>query len=145
MPDVEVVRYIAEDEYGQVRAQCLTDAGFPTTAGDDGGLGGSFTRDRAQEHALANYVCAAKFPLDPKYQVPLTADQVSVLYDYFVDALIPCLVDHGHMIGEPPTREGFFRDFAEGRQWTPYLDLGRDAALSELEKACPSVPDDLVE
>jgi hypothetical protein len=140
IPEVEFVRYISQDEYGEVRAECLTALGFPTAAHDDGGFGGSFTRDQAEAHAVADYTCEVRFPLDPKYTAPLTNAQLVALYDYYVNELTPCLESAGESVGPPPSESVFIEGYSGSDPWTPYLALGTGADYAALEKACPSVP-----
>ena len=41
------------------------------------------------------YTCNAKYPMDPKSNVPLTDEGLGELFDYFTDELKPCLEAEG--------------------------------------------------
>jgi hypothetical protein len=149
-PDVELVRLVDPYEWPQVQAECMHGEGFPDVAIlPDGGLQPGLS-DEAQESAylLSRYVCTAKYPIDPKYAAPLTAEQIGAVYDYYLDDLVPCLEDNGYSVPEPPSREVFEENFA-GERWSPYAEVfGADPSIPideyyRVSAECPQWPTDL--
>ena len=133
-PDVDFVRYVAPDDTADTYAACMTDAGFPdydpyATANDNVG----------QTRAL--FVCISEYPLEPRYYNLLTTGQLEFLYDYYQEAVVPCLTGAGVEVGTVPTREQFSKPLQGGGAylWDPWQglgDLGQQEFLS-LSLRCP--------
>ena len=84
---------------------------------------------------LAFYRCAAEHPVNPEAEL-LTDDQLNYIYDYYLQALVPCMVLNGFPPSTAPTRVEFF---ALAGQWSPYYSV--DVGLSgiqyeEIEQTC---------
>ena len=74
----------------------MHDLGWPDVrATSDGGLDRQDPNTQAGAHTLAMYTCNAKYPMDPKSNVPLTDEGLGELFDYFTDELKPCLEAEG--------------------------------------------------
>lgn len=133
-PEVEFVEYADPQNTASVYADCMIDAGFPdydpyATANDDVG------------QTLALFVCISKYPLEPRYYDLFTTRQLEFLYDYYQEAVIPCLTGAGVDIGAVPTREKFTRPLRGGGiyLWSPWQrmgELGQQEFLS-LSLKCP--------
>jgi hypothetical protein len=143
--DVEMVRYISIDEFGVVRARCLTEQGFQATATFDGGL--TFTPvpdDQGEAQRIASMRCAVMYPVHPRYHQPPTEAQLRITYDYYVDELVPCLAAAGYDAGEPPTWETFRATYFDDGSWTPYRGVVATnpdpAAWQEINETCPQAP-----
>jgi hypothetical protein len=139
-PQVEVVRVISSEEWATVIADCLVQAGFAVTASYDGIAYDSVATAQAEPFALAQYVCNATYPLDPKYNAAPTDDQIRALYDYRGGELTACLEEQGYAVEAPPS----FQRFAENDGgWSPYDQLIMSGAfdLSAMQKICPELPD----
>jgi hypothetical protein len=133
-PDVDFVRYVDPDDTAGTYAECMIDAGFPdydpyATANDDVG------------QTLALFVCISEYPLEPRYYNLFTTRQLEFLYDYYQEAVIPCLTGAGVDVGEIPTREQFTKPLQGGGAylWSPWQgasELGQQEFLS-ISLRCP--------
>lgn len=149
-PDVDRVRFVDPIEWPTVQAECMHAAGFPDTAvSPDGGLSpGALAPGQEDAYLLARYVCVAQHPIDPKYSVPLTEQQIQAVYRYYVDDLIPCLEREGYTVPAPPSVEVFIETFGTS-QWMPYAKVfGTDPSIPiseyyRVSAACPQWPSDL--
>jgi hypothetical protein len=108
-PQVEVVRVISMEEWPTVIADCLVEAGFAVTASNGGIAYDNVATAQAEPFAVAQYVCNATYPLDPKYNAAPTDDQLRALYDYRTGELTTCLEEQGYAVEAPPS----FQRFAE--------------------------------
>jgi hypothetical protein len=142
-PETTVVRTVDRDEWDQVIAECLHEAGFPDVQADpEGGL--SWQTSQAEAFALAMYVCQAQFPLDPKYDVQVTDEQLGKLYDYLTLVQVPCLEALGFDIPEAPSKARFVETYFDAPEWLPYTAVTSPEAPAEAaERAielCPQNP-----
>jgi hypothetical protein len=143
-PDVQLVRYIDQNEWASIQAECMNAEGFPDVfATRDGGLSsGEIPSGQEEAYQVAEYVCFAKYPLDPKYLTPWTDERLGRVYDYYANELIPCLEKEGYDPPEPPSRVTFI-DGYDG--WSPYLgvvDFTQDEWF-RINELCPQWPADL--
>lgn len=139
-PRVARIRFISPEELGSVRVDCLRDQGIPATATE--GLGYSLGDVPASQGAAANladYICQARFPLHPQYNLPASAAAKGLAYDWMVTKTIPCLKAHGLLIDDPPTREVWVA--AGANAWLPDDDLLQQLkdrpAVQRALAACP--------
>ncbi|MGA7096543.1 MAG: hypothetical protein WB245_03140 [Acidimicrobiia bacterium] len=140
----DFVRFIHPDEWTLVRSQCMIDKGWPVTTTPDGGI--SYTHigeDQQPEMQADDELCGRMFPVDPKYRQPLTVEQLTFLYDWFVNESIPCLEAEGYTNFDPPSLDVFI-DTYDTEGWSPYRDLNTDqlgpGAWYALQEACPQGP-----
>lgn len=145
-PEVDVVRMIAPAEFGRVMVDCLHDSGYVDAELTDDGEGFSMfhpSGDGLAAYKLAEYACQAKYPIDPRYERPLTEGQLQVLYDYFAGPLSECLQAEGYPVSESSSFEEFSENYPNGSGWDPLNEvlstLGSDEALA-LQTACPPTP-----
>lgn len=134
-PKVERIRWVTPEEAGAAREECLAEAGFPSS-------NGYFTTPTGQESAfeLAQYICFAKYPTDPKYIQPWGAEQIKAQYSYTVDVLIPCLESHGYPIENVPS-EGSFIDSWTTSPFYPFSQIPptSNGEMESLDVACPQI------
>ncbi|WP_154071848.1 hypothetical protein [Glaciihabitans arcticus] len=146
-PEVEAERLISPGEWPKTIAGCLVDAGFTDTKATTGGQVESASSGE-EDYDLAQYVCSATFPIDPKYFRPLDEEAIGIVYDYFVDTLVPCLTAQGQTVTPAPTREAFLAGWEGVPSWNPYGDLPLEvigqAELDRLISVCPEYPPDEV-
>lgn len=61
-----------------------------------------------------------KYPLDPQYTQPLTDERLAIVYDYFVEELVPCLEAEGYPIPDPPSKAQFIDTYFSTENWHPF-------------------------
>jgi hypothetical protein len=147
--DIEFVRYISPDEFGAVLAACMTEQGFEATETFDGGVRYAPIPDEqgeAQREALIR--CKVRYPVHPRYHLPTTESELLMLYDYWVDVVVPCLADEGFEAPEHPSPETFVAAYLSGddnvERWHPYLAVGEVPydTWEEINMKCPQHPTD---
>jgi hypothetical protein len=149
-PSPAVIRRIAPNDYGVTMVGCLQDAGFPDVALTPDGEGVSVnapTQADAEALALAQYVCAAEYPIDGRYLAPLDDTQLRTLYAYFSGPLRDCIRREGFQPSESPSFDDFREAQATGDGWDPLSEAlvaaGDSDAVLALARACPRLPDGL--
>lgn len=146
-PEVAVVRRVTPQESQEVLRGCLRDAGWPQAA--DGGIEVPVGQEEALDLAL--YVCYQQYPVKEKYAQPLTAAQLGVLYDWWVQHTVPCFEQRGWEVGEIPTREVFLANPV----WLPAEPIAEQAGaevqaglIETMDEAlygvCPGPPDEVL-
>jgi hypothetical protein len=139
LPHVKVVRFISGDEWSRVIPACLANSGWPVTISSDGWSSTSLDASEKGAFEVANYVCEAQYPLDPRYSIPLNRDQQAYLYAYYVQVLKPCLELHGYAPpGPAPTLAEFLNGYDQG-SWDPY-GVVNTYDWATVSAACPSEP-----
>lgn len=138
VPDVQPVRFVSPDEQAGYHAACMAEQGYP--AAPDGTYGAAPGQDEAI--ALALYTCAARYPLDDKYEQPYTVAQQRIIYDHFASTLIPCFKSRGFEAPPLPVFETFLAGIGTAQEYNPhaYLDNLTGPQMRELEQACPFLP-----
>ena len=145
IPDAKLVRTVTLEEWPTTMAQCLTDQGFPSTV-VDGGVSSTNIVGQEEAKEVARYVCNVEYALDPKFNQPLTASQLDQLYEYYTGDLTNCLEANGQEVAAPPSRQLFGEAFNTIDSWSPYLSVAGSVSAdewTELNKACPQVPEGL--
>lgn len=147
-PVVDIVRVVGLEDWATTIAACMGDQGFAVSVSRDNGLEWeSLPVAQAESFALAQFICSATYPLNPKVNVPLDDEQLARLYDYFVNELTPCLEGEGFAVGDAPSLQAFTDDYYSERSWSPY-----DAVVSqqsseddwyEVNEKCPQALDSL--
>lgn len=147
-PAVSVIREISPQESQEVWTACLRDAGWPESGPDEGIL---IPPGQEDSFNVAYYTCHQQYPVEGRFTEPLTAEQLGVLYDWWIDHTVPCFESRGWDVGDIPTREVFLADpewlpaerIAE--QAGPDVEAGRVASMDEaLYGVCPGPPDDVL-
>lgn len=144
-PVVERVEFMAPSWIGVTIAGCLANAGFPSaTYSPDGGVSpGPAEPERAEELAVATYVCATRYPASPDQQSRLSRRETARLHGYFSGRLAPCLEAAGRAVGDIPPLAEFDGRLRFGPVWSPYGALGPlpPAERAQLEVRCPLYPE----
>ena len=138
--DPEMVR-VDGDEQTSLFVRCMNDAGYDNYAVEADGYSYTWTAvGQRDDAALAEYVCHVSMWPDIENGF-FNAAQISYLYDYYRDVLVPCLRTHGVDFVQLPTRAQF--DEGEG-QWNPYFSVtdGSVAKISDTSilASCPATP-----
>ncbi len=143
-PSVDRVRFITLNEWADVMAQCLTEAGFDAESAPDGGLLSSAPSGQELPYGLASYTCSAQYPIDPRENIALTTDQIRYLYDYYTLVATPCLEDLGFTdLPEPPSQQSYISTYESGPSWDLYSAVALQADEDEWYEAnelCPQRP-----
>ena len=150
---VALVRWSAPENFGVAYATCVNEHGFkavPIYMGAE--YPEVISEDRVNDFNKVDYLCTSRYTLDPKYMRDWTRDQIGLVYDYYVEALIPCLQGIGfHPTGPPTDRAGYVKNFfttSPDAKWSPVetiiseisTNLDQQAAAF---KRCPPMPADI--
>ncbi|HXH36168.1 MAG TPA: hypothetical protein VNJ54_17450 [Plantibacter sp.] len=141
VPQVARERFVLEPEWAEVMAACLTEAGYPTTVEGEGLRNDRPTgaaEDQPWDTALT--ACSVQFPKDPRYSVPVNAQQLTFLYQYLVTVAMPYIQKLGGTVSPPPNLTDFIADYRVGENWTPFWNVSGEfdrTAMLEL----PQVPE----
>lgn len=141
-PNVELpvatrVQFIFPEQYADVIAPCWRDFGIDAAPNAGGGIDMQMTTDQEQAVALAQYICATRYPMDPALSVPLVASQIEYLYRYRTEVLKPCLEAAGYSVSNPPPMSDFVANFQDHAQWDPYSDVDGGPLWDSINKQCP--------
>lgn len=142
LPKVERVRFITLDEWPEVMAKCLTAEGFYSTV-DQGALGTSAPEDQVGPYRIAQYVCNAKYPIDPRQMLPFVDDQIRYLYEYYVQVATPCLEGMGFEVPDPPSLQAYIDSYRDSPDWRPYENASINSTREEwsrIQEECPQRP-----
>lgn len=141
VPQVARERFVLEPEWAEVMAACLTEAGYPTSI-EQGGLRNDRPTGVAEDQPwdTAFTACSVQFPMDPRYSVPVNAQQIAFLYRYLVTVAMPYIQELGGTVSAPPNLTDFIADYRVGENWTPFWNVSGEfdrTAMLEL----PQVPE----
>jgi hypothetical protein len=141
-PDIVLVN---PDDFAVEYVRCMNDAGFDnyTASGSGYTIEASESQSAADLHSeqVADYVCNAR--LWPANDAGWHSEaEMTYLYDYFDEVLIPCLAAHDISIFQAPTRQDFFDQFG---WWHPYgavREADQNALFSDRQMLveCPPLP-----
>lgn len=151
LPDTELVRFPDSLlEYGQSKASCMTERGFPSSSDIFGGVAfEGYPKSQQTAFDLASYECELMYTQNPVFVTEWSPEQLGLAYDYWDEYLIPCLEDHGILVdaSSKPSRDGFVENFhapdGAGRTWYPPTSVEVvewDDPESVLSKECPPMP-----
>lgn len=144
-PEVEPVRLIRLQEFAPTRVACLQDAGYDVGFTQDGeGITYPPISDPALQKSfnLAVYICELQYPVQMRYNAPLTAEGLKMLYAYRSGELVTCLEGLGYSVSsEVPSETVFVQSDGE---WSPYQGLAvRSEDMKQLFAECPQTPDEV--
>ena len=144
-PEVELVRYVDQNEWAEVTVSCLVEQGVDAKVSTDGQGGYEMAGVEGQllPMEIAIYTCNARYPTDPALTLPLTEAELDFVYDYYVNVLNPCLENEGVEITEAPSRQAFIDTYgASEGWWTPYEAVGTtgEEDWNQLNRVCPQSP-----
>lgn len=143
LPKVSTIRFIHPTEQGQIHAECLREEGFEAIATEDGGIEVGYPVEQRPSFAVSLYICAAKYPTDPKYLAGFNESQNRYLYYFMTTELVPCLEDAGFNI-EVPSLQAFLDNVGTSDQWVPMESVG-PAGFASVEDRCPQLPENYYE
>jgi hypothetical protein len=141
VPVVERKRYIRPDESVQVMPDCLTEQGFLTVGSADGSWTTEGLSEDSEKMAVATYVCSSRFPIDPRYLVPLNDSQVTYIYNYQTKIVAPCLERAGYRVDDPPALEDYIASYFSSTGWQPYEHVNAGDLTVSLNVQCPQTPE----
>lgn len=149
--EIELVAWTTSyAEHGQLVTDCLAESGFPSVW--DGAGGRQFTGavPASQQEALdlATYRCSAQYSLDPRILREWSADQATIMFDYWMEYYIPCMEAHGvamnSYVEDAPSRQAYIAEFNGPNRidWAPYLAASSmpPEEQQKIEATCPSMP-----
>lgn len=149
-PEIEVVRVIADDAFGEYFTDCMADEGMPVTVLEDNSFQANKPVSDPEAFSLAMYTCEARFPrpfLLPRFMstVTLSAASAHRLYVYYRDDLLPCLIGAGFSPDTLPSETTFVAELDSERRYFPYDVTVGDSSLSaaewsEINMRCPQAP-----
>ena len=146
VPEVETIRFVALTEWPEANASCLREEGYDAEAGIDG-VATSAPPGQEEPFAIANYVCALKYPIDPRSNIPLNDDQIRYIYDYVTQIMTPCVQAEGYDVPPAPSRESFIATYLAGSPWNCYGLIAQATKSQDeweyINRKCPQGPSDL--
>ena len=146
-PALPDTHYVKSAEWPDLMNSCIADAGIKdsenyavyTAEGSRSGWSPDARGDRTQ---IANFVCQARYMVDPAEYGVMSKEEASAMYDYYVTWLTPCLQMRGYAVTDTPSRPAFMKSTS----WSPYLQLialegkGQLPNADEIAAACPPYP-----
>lgn len=142
-PDVQPVRLVKPNEWAAAQIDCLTAAGYDASYTSDlEGVSYPSISERAMAESLnfAIYTCESQYPVSPKYNVPLSRDQLAFLYQYRAIDLTQCLSEAGYSPDVSAPSEAVFIE-TDGA-WDPYESTAiSQEDLRLVREKCPVNPD----
>lgn len=144
LPELEIERWVAADQWAPTVVRCLADAGFPGVRSADGGerldYSGIRTIDPRVlfEIDVASYTCQARFPVREWFADEVRAIEAPWALSYTRDVLVPCLLAAGFEVPPVPTNDEFARTWRTEAQFDGYgLIAGSPATLARVRSDCP--------
>lgn len=116
-PEVAIVRAVTGEESAAVEVACMTQAGFPPEP-DSPVLSWTVPEAQADAFHLAEYTCAAQYPVLIITRPPFTRHQVRIIYDWWVGPLADCVRAAGYEVPPAPSFESWAA--ANGDNWAPF-------------------------
>lgn len=140
-PDVEIVRFVPQSEWTNTMVSCLQREGYDATSSDGVSYDVEFGPGLGEAGNLAQYECAAQYPVRPDQTGPLSDEQKEATFDYLTVDLVACLAGEGIVINDVPSKSTFMDGFDQSPPWNPYSQIFSTAIsreeLEALESACP--------
>ena len=146
-PAATPVRFSLPNGWGGLMRGCMKDSGFDAFEYDRfyGFTNAGKQQVYTGEQGLAWYHCTQELPTYDTVYVEFSDADLDLLYDYYVELLVPCLESVGAEVAEVPSRAAF-ADGGEGQPgwWNPYLSVmtpGSSANVDLLFAKCAAYPD----
>lgn len=119
-------------------ADCLTEAGFPSTYREvDGGI--SVSGGTPEERRAVMATCEKKLGGSPE-SPPLSHEELEALYDLEVEAYT-CLVNHGYEPMPPSSKEQFVATYATGESWYAHQSSVEGGVIPDTDCPYPNPSD----
>jgi hypothetical protein len=110
--------FISQSEWADAIVGCMTAAGYEGYVSD--GTGYSFESSSGEAESVMHLTCSSQWVVLPTEDEMLGDAQLSYLYDYYQQELIPCLTLAGFRVTSAPTRT----EFVESRgEWIPQMTM----------------------
>ena len=124
---------LSDEESAQLLATCLTDKGWATEIGADGGVSVEYPTDQEAQHLSDAEGCITTLQLNRITQP--SGAQLEAHYANLLEAQ-RCLEERGYKTPKAPDRSAFV---ASGGTWSPFgaLPNGTAEELAQIERACP--------
>lgn len=142
----DFVRFIQPEEWQEVSIDCLRAEGFSVTALRDGGISyENVPESQAEAVTEATALCQRKYPIDPRFEQPLTQAQREYLYGFYLES-ISCLERLGFSDIVAPSRETFVETYGGEGSWSPFLEAyeqnqaGVGGSWTQVVETCPQQP-----
>lgn len=147
-PEVEMVRFVSNDEWAGIQVERLAEQGIQAAVGGQGGVVfDEVPAEQVETVNLAAYTCEAMYPIDPRTQTPLPRVRAVMQYDHLVNTVLPCVRELGFEVSDPPTQQTWLDQYYSGAEtWDPYTDVansGDPADLDQVYEQCPHDAPDL--
>lgn len=143
-PEVDLLRFVTPGEMAEVQAQCLRGEGFPDVAVTPDGALSISGIPAEQEEALAvtRYVCEIRYQMEQDYTGALEMEELTELYTYYTQELVPCLQEKGYTPDDAPSVTTFADTYGSPSTWSPYssVQVSSNEAWYEINEACPQWP-----
>jgi hypothetical protein len=139
LPEVEFVRFVTWDEFPDVIQSCLANQGWQMTTSPDGTISFGYEDSETAAFWVADYVCEARYPVDPRLSLPLNLDQQGYLYAYYIQVLKPCLELFGYAPPSPAPTLAEYLDTYESVSWNPY-GIATTSDWETMSRNCPAEP-----
>lgn len=149
-PDVEFVRFILPEEWARAQVACLDEAGYAAEVNQGGVRMPQVPQEQGQALNRAIYICNARYPLDPRANMPLPRIRAEMQYDYLISEVRHCVEDLGYDVDDPPSMETWLGAYyADEPTWDPFAAVVQQAgeadvaALDQAYDECPRWAPDL--
>lgn len=146
----QLVRYVDETEWAVAQVSCLTEAGFPAEVNAQRGITfGNIPVEQAEAQREAAAACAAKYPVDPRYNLPLPRKRAELQYEFLVDTVGPCVESLGYSLSSPPSLQVWLDEYyASGFAWDPYGEVLEQTSpggsdLDDVYQRCTNINPDV--
>lgn len=125
----------AAADFATQMQRCMADAGFEIEILEDGGISSQVAPEQIGVRDDAMNRCADDLGF-AEPPAPLTDDQLTALYDSYVE-VAECMADSGYPTAEPPSKQTFVDSGAQ--DWHPYdaVPVGSVSDFAALESDCP--------
>lgn len=146
-PAAEPVRFALPNGWGNLMRGCMKDSGFTQFEYDRfyGFTNEGKQQTYAGDQGLAWYHCTQLYPSYDTVYVEFSDGDLDVLYDYYIEYLVPCLGAIGAEVSEVQSRAAF-ADGGEGQPgwWNPFLAVRTPASTANVDllfAKCEPYPD----
>lgn len=139
LPVPDLVEWVDIADWPKAYAQCMTAAGYVATALPDGSVEmGPVPESQISARDIVGWECSSKYPVHPSQDGALSAEQLTVLYEYYTDFFIPCATAAGVKWKDPSIpSEAVFKERMMGGEVEPWIP----ASIVTWEPASVSIGD----
>lgn len=140
--EARLVRIVKLHEQPQLLVDCLEEFGFSARPLQGGLNFPEYPVEQQVPLRQAVYTCEVRYPIDPRYGMPLPVPQLARQYEHWVGEVKPCLMKNFNAnVADPPTFEVWAAAYyANSGHWDPYDSLAHDG--DQLDAAYAQCPRD---